>query len=77
MKLLMPTRKELFFFAILAIVCAAIVGLTSAREVGMAFAAMPIFTLCAFMGTRRSGQWASLAPRPARVELVIEEEQTA
>ena len=62
MKRLIPTRVELILFAILAIGCAIVVSFFGARDVGLAVLAAPLFCIAAFMGTRRSGQWSSLAP---------------
>jgi hypothetical protein len=76
MNRLIPTRVELALFAILAVAGAVGVSFFGAHEVGLAVLALPVFCIAAFMGTRRSGQWASLdqpaEPEPVPVDEAIE-----
>jgi len=51
-----PSRYELAILAAMAVACAAVVGLAPRHDYAMMFATMPLFTVAALMGLRRSGQ---------------------
>jgi hypothetical protein len=79
MKRPLPTGAELAVFAVVALTCAALAALTRAHDIAMAAFALPIFIVAAWMGMRRSGQWAAIAQvvKPttaAVVEETVEEE---
>ena len=81
MKRPLPTGAELAVFAVVALTCAALAALTNAHDVAMAAFALPIFVVAAWMGMRRSGQWAAIAevvkPATAAVDEAVEEEEAA
>ena len=69
MKRLLPTGPEVAVFALLAVLCAVVAAMTRAADLAMAFFAIPIFVVGAWMGMRRSGQWFAIAkPAEAKVE---------
>jgi hypothetical protein len=61
MKRLLPDWTELAIFAALAVVCAGVVSLASARDLGLSLVSIPLFIACSIMGMRRSGQWGYLS----------------
>jgi thiamine transporter ThiT len=78
MKRLIPTMAETAIFAALAILCAAIASRAKTNDLAMALFALPIFIVAAWMGMRRSGQWAAIAePVPTKEEAAVEEEIAA
>jgi hypothetical protein len=52
----LPNRVELGIFALMALVCTAVVGLSAKHDYAMMFATMPLFTVAAVMGFRRTEQ---------------------
>jgi hypothetical protein len=71
MKRLIPGRKELALFAVLAIVLSSVVSLfqVSQHDLWLAALAMPMFVFAAVLGLRRSPQWQ---PLPEEVAAVVE-----
>lgn len=65
----LPSRYELAIFALMALVCAAVVALAPKRDYALMFAAMPLFLVSAVMGFRRTEQRLKLRdaqpPAPA------------
>jgi hypothetical protein len=57
----LPRRSELSVFALVAIACASLAAVFHAHDLAMAIFALPIFIFAAWMGMRRSGQWASIS----------------
>jgi threonine/homoserine/homoserine lactone efflux protein len=76
----LPTGIELGLFALVALATAGLATLVNAHDLAMAIFALPIFVFAAWMGMRRSGQWAAIA-RPAETSAVkveeVEEEELA
>jgi disulfide bond formation protein DsbB len=76
----LPRRFELSVFALVAVACAGLAAIVHAHDLAMAIFALPIFVFAAWMGMRRSGQWASISVRvteetaPAMSEELEEEE---
>ena len=56
MKRYLPGRVELMIFATLAIVCAIVAFMASARDEAMSMLAFPIFVFAAVMGLWKSGR---------------------
>jgi hypothetical protein len=52
----LPGRVELLLFAVLAVVCAAIVSNMSAHDAGLSLLAFPVFVFAAIMGLWKSGR---------------------
>ena len=52
----LPNRFELVIFALMALACTAVVGLSAKHDYAMMFATMPLFTVAAVMGFRRNEQ---------------------
>jgi len=75
----LPRGQELGLFALVAVVCATLAVLFRSYDLVMAAMALPIFILAAWMGMRRSGQWASITadttptavPEPENEELAV------
>ncbi len=79
MKRLIPTGAETAIFAVLAAICAGVASLSRTHDLAMALFALPIFVVAAWMGMRRSGQWAAIA-EPVKVEkeaIEVDEEEPA
>ena len=74
MKRLIPSVAELAIFAALATFCAAAASLARTNDLALALFALPIFVVAAWMGMRRSGQWAAIAqPAPVKDDPIEEE----
>jgi len=56
MRKLMPGRNEVFIFAVMALVCAALAHVMPAPELGMALFAFPVFITAAVIGLWKSGR---------------------
>jgi hypothetical protein len=76
MKHLLPRRAELVLFAVIALACAAAVAISRAHDVGLFVCAAPIFAVSAWMGMRRSGQWAAISRKVTQAPILqpVEEE---
>jgi hypothetical protein len=59
MRRLLPSRVELAIFAVLALICAALVALfqPNTHDLGFAALAGPVFLFAAVLGLRRSPVW--------------------
>ena len=59
MRRLIPSRVEMIIFAVLAVLCAALVAFFQPAKHDLGFAAMagPLFLVAACMGLRRSPVW--------------------
>ncbi len=55
MKDKLPRPRELMLFAVLSVVCTAIVAAIGRYDVGLAFLGAPLFLVSALMGLNRSG----------------------
>ena len=64
MRHLLPRRKELGIFAVIAVLCAAIVLRSGAHDLGLSLLSIPIFISAAMMGMRRHER-LSAAHKPA------------
>ena len=51
-----PGRVELFVFAVLAVICAAVVHAIGEREAGLSLLAFPVFVFSAIIGLWKSGR---------------------
>jgi hypothetical protein len=69
MKRVIPGRKELALFALLAVALAIVVSLfqVSQHDLLLATLAAPLFVFCAVLGLRRSPQWQP-APEPVNTQ---------
>jgi hypothetical protein len=68
----LPTGIELGLFAVVALACAGLAALVKAHDLAMAVFALPIFVFAAWLGMRRSGQWATIV-QPLEVVPEVEE----
>lgn len=73
----LPRRSELSLFALVALACATLAAIFHAHDLAMAVFALPIFVFAAWMGMRRSGQWASIASPADEAVTEVEEEELA
>jgi hypothetical protein len=56
----LPKLAEVALFAVLALVCAAIVALSPRQDSAIFFASVPLFLVCAWMGLRRKAERSRL-----------------
>jgi hypothetical protein len=56
MRRYLPGRVELFVFAVLAVLCAAIVASLPSHDAGLSILAFPIFIFAAMLGLWKSGR---------------------
>jgi hypothetical protein len=52
----LPGRVEILLFAILAVICGAIVSTMAAHDTGLSVLAFPVFLFAAIMGLWKSGR---------------------
>jgi hypothetical protein len=63
-----PSRLELGIFALMAVLCAAVVSLFPKHDYAMMFATMPVFLVSAVMGLRRNQRYKLPDPEAADPE---------
>jgi putative effector of murein hydrolase LrgA (UPF0299 family) len=68
----LPKLAEIGLFAILALVCAAVVAASPKQDSALFFATVPLFFVCALMGVRRKADLARL--QEAEIVEVVETE---
>jgi hypothetical protein len=56
----LPGRTEILVFAVLALVCAAVVATGGAHDAGLSIAAFPIFVFSAILGLWKHGRLRSV-----------------
>jgi hypothetical protein len=60
----LPKPLEIALFAVMAVICAAVVLASPVKDSALFFASVPLFLVCAIMGFRRSER----AAQPVEVE---------
>jgi hypothetical protein len=68
----LPRPLEIALFAVMALICAAVVFASPKKDSALFFASVPLFLVCAMMGFRRSEQAARPVNANAKSEAVEE-----
>ena len=56
MKHYLPGRVEIMLFAILSVICAAVVGSFESHDAGLSLLSFPVFIFAAILGLWKSGR---------------------
>lgn len=68
----LPKPLEIALFAVMAVICAAVVFASPKKDSALFFASVPLFLVCAIMGFRRSESAIQPAEVQAKSEAVEE-----